>query len=147
MTILVTGGAGYIGSHLFERLLKDGHQVDVIDDLSTGQIGKIHHCLRNNNFSFVNDMILNEKMMYTLIHKADTIYHLAATASVKLIVEEPVRTIETNIGATYEVSIEDLALMIKDMSESASQINYVPYEEAYGHAFDDMWRRVLSVEK
>jgi UDP-glucose 4-epimerase len=293
MRILVTGGAGFIGSHLSERLLKDENQVDVIDDLSTGRIENVRDCIRNSNFSFVNDTILNEKIMYTLIDKADLIYHLAAAVGVKLIVEEPVRTIETNIrgteiilgvakkfgkrvvltstsevygkngnvpfkedddclmgsttfsrwsyacskaideflglayhrqfglpvlivrlfntvgerqtgqygmviprfvkaallreplmvygdgkqtrcfayvkdvldgvmalakdseaygdvyniGATEEVSIERLARMIKEMTGSPSEIRYVPYEEAYGRGFDDMRRRVPSVEK
>jgi UDP-glucose 4-epimerase len=100
MRILVTGGAGFIGSHLCDRLLKDGHQVDVIDDLSTGRIENLRKCMTNPNFNFINDSVLNEKMMYTLIDKGHIIYHLAAAVGVKLIVEEPVRTIETNIRGT-----------------------------------------------
>jgi UDP-glucose 4-epimerase len=293
MRILVTGGAGFIGSHLCERLLNEGYKVDVIDDLSTGRIENVRDCVRNKNFTFINDTILNEKIIYTLVDKADLIYHLAAAVGVKLIVEEPVRTIETNIrgteiilgvakkfgkrvvlastsevygknvkvpfnedddcllgsttfsrwsyacskaideflglayhrqfglpvlivrlfntvgerqtgqygmviprfvkaalqgeplmvygdgkqtrcfayvkdvlegmmalandleaygdvyniGASEEISIEHLAVMIKEMTESPSEIRYVPYEEAYGRAFDDMRRRVPSVEK
>jgi UDP-glucose 4-epimerase len=293
MRILVTGGAGFIGSHLCERLLKDGYEVDVIDDLSTGKIENLRNSMTNPHFSFINDSVLNEKMMYTLIDKCEMVYHLAAAVGVQLIVDEPVRTIETNIrgtevvleiakkygkkillastsevygkngnipfkeeddcllgsttfsrwsyacskaideflglayhsqfglpvlivrlfntvgerqtgqygmviprfikaallgepltvygdgkqtrcfayvkdviegltvlandptaygdvyniGATQEISIEDLALMIKEMTGSLSQIRYVPYEVAYGHAFDDMRRRVPSVEK
>lgn len=293
MRILVTGGAGFIGSHLCERLLKEGHHVDVIDDLTTGRMGNISGCLKNEAFNFINDSVLNEKMMYTLIDKSDIVFHLAAAVGVKLIVEEPVRTIETNIrgtevileiakkfgkrvvitstsevygkngnvpfreeddcllgstmfsrwsyacskaideflglayyrqfglpvliirlfntvgerqtgqygmviprfvksalkgeplsvygdgkqtrcfayvkdvlggllalaeddnaygdvfniGTTEEVSIENLAIMIKEMTESSSEIKYIPYKEAYGPGFDDMLRRVPSLDK
>jgi UDP-glucose 4-epimerase len=293
MRILVTGGAGFIGSHLCERLLKEGHQVDVIDDLSTGRLQNIHWCMKKEAFNFVNDSVLNEKMMYTLVDKADLVFHLAAAVGVRLIVEQPVRTIETNIrgtevvlavakkfgrkvilastsevygkngdipfkeeddcvlgstsfsrwsyacskaideflglayhrqfglpvlivrlfntvgerqtgqygmviprfvnaalrgdpievygdgkqtrcfcyvrdvldgvialaedskaygdvyniGSTEEVTIENLAMMIKDMTGSPSEIRYIPYEEAYGQVFDDMLRRVPSLDK
>jgi len=293
MRILVTGGAGFIGSHLCERLLKEGHHVDVIDDLTTGRMENISGCLKRETFNFINDSVLNEKMMYTLIDKSDIIFHLAAAVGVNLIVKEPVRTIETNIrgtevvldiakkfgkrvvitstsevygkngnipfreeddcllgstmfsrwsyacskaideflsiayhrqfgvpvlivrlfntvgerqtgqygmviprfvkcalkgepltvygdgkqtrcfayvkdvldglmalvndhsaygnvfniGSTEEVSIENLAIMIKEMTKSPSKIKYIPYEEAYGQAFDDMLRRVPSLDK
>jgi UDP-glucose 4-epimerase len=293
MRILVTGGAGFIGSHLCERLLNEGHEVDVIDDLSTGKIENLRNIITHPYFNFINDSVLNEKMMYTLIDKCEMVYHLAAAVGVQLIVDEPVRTIETNIrgtevvleiakkygkrvllastsevygkngnvpfrehddcllgsttfsrwsyacskaideflglayhrqfglpvlivrlfntvgerqtgqygmviprfvkaallaeplmvygdgkqtrcfayvkdviegltalandptaygdvyniGASEEVSIEDLALMIKEMTGSPSQVRYVPYEEAYGHAFDDMRRRVPALKK
>ena len=293
MRILVTGGAGFIGSHLCERLLKEGHHVNVIDNLTTGRMENISGCLKSEAFKFINDSVLNEKMMYTLIDKSDIIFHLAAAVGVKLIVEEPVQTIETNIrgtevvldiakkfgkrvvitstsevygkngnipfreeddcllgstmfsrwsyacskaideflsiayhrqfglpvlivrlfntvgerqtgqygmviprfvksalkgepltvygngkqtrcfayvkdvldglmalandlsaygnvfniGSTEEVSIENLAIMIKEMTNSLSEIKYIPYEEAYGQAFDDMLRRVPSLDK
>ncbi len=293
MRILVTGGAGFIGSHLCERLLKEGHMVDVIDDLSTGNISNLKSCIGNEKFNFYNDSVINEKMMYTLIDKSDIIYHLAAAVGVQLIVDQPVRTIVTNIkgtevvleiakkfqkkvliastseiygksesfpfkedddsvlgstsisrwsyacskaideflglayhrqfglpvlivrffntvgerqtgqygmviprfvkaalmseplnifgngkqsrcfgnvldiidgmtalvndstaygnvyniGSTEEISIEDLALKIKEMTGSASEIKYIPYEEAYGQAFDDMNRRVPCLKK
>lgn len=293
MRIIITGGAGFIGSHLCERLLKDGHVVDVIDDLSTGSLENIKNCIGDKRFTYINDSVINEKMMYTLIDKCDMIYHLAAAVGVKLIVREPVRTIETNIrgtevvlgiakkfgkkvvitstsevygknrnvpfkeeddcllgsttfsrwsyacskaideflglayhrqyglpvlivrlfntvgerqtgqygmviprfvraalsgepltvygdgkqsrcfayvgdviggllalvndhsaygdvynlGSTEEVSIEDLAVMIKEMTGSSSEIRYLPYEKAYGAGFDDMKRRVPSLKK
>ena len=293
MRVLVTGGAGFIGSHLCETLLKDGNQVDVIDDLSTGNIENIKAYLNKNNFQFICDSILNEKIIYTLIDKCDMIYHLAGAVGVQLIVDEPVRTIETNIrgtevilevaqkfrkkvlitstsevygksenetfkedqdcvlgattysrwsyacskaideflglayhrqynlpvvlarlfntvgerqtgqygmviprfvqaalsgkplkvygngkqtrcfayvgdviqglralandptaygdvyniGATEEVTIENLALMIKEMTKSDSQILFIPYEQAYGKPFDDMMRRMPNLEK
>lgn len=293
MHVLVTGGAGFIGSHLCERLLKDGHLVDVIDDLSTGNIANLKNCMGNEKFNFYNDSVINEKMMYTLIDKSDMIYHLAAAVGVQLIVDQPVRTIVTNIkgtevvleiakkfqrkvliastseiygkserfpfkedddsvlgsttysrwsyacskaideflglayhrqfglpviimrffntvgerqtgqygmviprfvkaalmgeplniygngkqarcfahvldiingvtalvndstsygnvyniGSTEEISIEDLAVKIKEMTGSSSEIKYIPYEEAYGQAFDDMNRRVPCLER
>jgi len=103
MRILVTGGAGFIGSHLCERLLKDGHMVEVIDDLSTGSLENIKNYIGGKRFTYINDSVINEKMMYTLIDKCDMIYHLAAAVGVKLIVQEPVRTIETNIRGTEVV--------------------------------------------
>ncbi len=293
MRILVTGGAGFIGSHLCERFLKEGHLVDVIDDLSTGKITNLKNCLSNEKFNFYNDSVINERMMYTLIDKSDIIYHLAAAVGVQLIVEQPVRTIMTNIkgteivldiakkfqkkvliastseiygksekipfkeeddsvlgsttysrwsyacskaideflglayhrqfglpvlimrffntvgerqtgqygmviprfvkaalmgeplnvygdgkqsrcftyvldviegmtalandpssfgnvyniGSTEEISIENLAVKVKEMTESSSEIKYIPYEEAYGQAFDDMRRRIPSLDK
>lgn len=293
MRILITGGAGFIGSHLCERLLRDGHRIDVIDDLSTGNLANLKNFTGNEMFNFYNDSVVNEKMMYTLIDKSDMIYHLAAAVGVQLIVERPVRTIMTNIrgtevvldiakkfqkkvviastseiygksenipfkedddsvlgsttysrwsyacskaideflglayhrqfglpvlimrffntvgerqtgqygmviprfvkaalmgepleiygdgkqsrcfgyvldiiegmialvndptsygnvfniGATEEISIESLALKIKEMTGSTSDIEYIPYEEAYGQAFDDMRRRVPCLDK
>jgi UDP-glucose 4-epimerase len=293
MRILVTGGAGFIGSHLCEKLLRKGNHIDVIDDLSTGAIENIQNFLDNDNFTFVNDSVINENMMYTLINNCDLVYHLAAAVGVKLIVNEPVKTIETNIrgtevvleiakkfrkkvvlastsevygkngnvpfreeddcllgsttfsrwsyacskaideflglayhkqfglpvlivrlfntvgerqtgqygmviprfvkaalsgkpleifgdgkqsrcfayvkdviegmtslaqdrtaygdvyniGSTEEISIENLAFMIKSMTESPSEIRYIPYEKAYGPGFDDMRRRVPGLEK
>ena len=78
MRALVTGGAGFIGSHLSERLLQYGCQVDVLDDLSTGNVGNLKNCLGKRDFNLVTDSVLNEPTMYTLIDKADIIYHLAA---------------------------------------------------------------------
>ena len=103
MRILVTGGAGFIGSHLCERLLKDEHQVDAIDDLSTGNADNLRNCQEYRQFTFYNDSVLNETTMYTLIDKCDMVYHLAAAVGVQLIVEQPVRTIVTNIRGTEVV--------------------------------------------
>jgi UDP-glucose 4-epimerase len=103
MKILITGGAGFIGSHLSEKLLKAGHQVVVIDDLSTGKIDNIAHLLDNKDFQFVQDTIRNQQIMHLLISQADMIYHLAAAVGVKLIVQKPVHTIETNIHGSEVV--------------------------------------------
>jgi UDP-glucose 4-epimerase len=133
MRVLVTGGAGFIGSHLCEQLLEEGHQVDVIDDLSTGSKKNIEHCFGNDNFTFVNDTVINENIMHTLMHKCDIVYHLAAAVGVKLIVEEPVRTIETNIRGTEVVL--DIArkfgkkVVITSTSEVYGKNRNVPFKE------------------
>jgi UDP-glucose 4-epimerase len=133
MRILVTGGAGFIGSHLCERLLYDGNHVDVIDDLSTGSIRNIERCLGLDNFTFVHDTVINENTMHTLIDKCETIYHLAAAVGVKLIVEEPVRTIETNIRGT-EVVLEiakkfGKPVILASTSEVYGKNGNVPFKE------------------
>ncbi len=133
MRALVTGGAGFIGSHLSERLLKDGYEVDVIDDLSTGNLRNLKHCMGRKDFNFVNDAIVNEKMMYTLIDKCDIIYHLAAAVGVKLIVEQPVRTIETNIRGT-EIVLEiakkfGKKVLLASTSEIYGKNENVPFKE------------------
>jgi len=105
MKYLITGGAGFIGSHLSDELLRRGHEVQVIDDLSTGSINNIQHLKGNPKFHYVIDTVNNVPLMAELVDAADVIYHLAAAVGVKLIVESPVRTIETNIRCT-EVVLE-----------------------------------------
>lgn len=97
---LITGGAGFIGSHLAEALLKRGWSVEVVDDLSTGSIENIEHLKDNSRFSYVLDTVINRPSMIELIDRADVVFHLAAAVGVRLIVEQPVQTIETNIKAT-----------------------------------------------
>jgi UDP-glucose 4-epimerase len=97
---LITGGAGFIGSHLAETLLQRGWTVAVVDDLSTGSIKNIAHLKTRPGFSYVLDTVMNRSLMLELIDRADVVFHLAAAVGVRLIVEEPVRTIETNIKAT-----------------------------------------------
>ncbi len=100
MRILITGGAGFIGSHLAEELLNKGHEVFILDDLSTGLIHNIEHLEKNPNFHCVIDSIKHEKVTEELVKQCDQIYHLAAAVGVKLIVQQPTRTIETNISGT-----------------------------------------------
>lgn len=100
---LITGGAGFIGSHLAEALLERGWGVEVIDDLSTGSIDNIAHMRDHPAFSYVLDTVMNRRLVLELIDRADVVFHLAAAVGVRLIVEEPVRTIETNIKATEMV--------------------------------------------
>lgn len=103
MKALITGGAGFIGSHLAEELLNNGHQVFLIDDLSTGSIDNIEHLKNHKGFSYTIDTILNAPVLAELIDKCDVVFHMAAAVGVMLIVESPVRTIETNIKGTEAV--------------------------------------------
>lgn len=100
MNYFISGGAGFIGSHLAEKLLSSGGIVSIIDDLSTGSIDNIEHLKSNVNFEYKIDSVMNEHLLAELIDKADVVFHLAAAVGVKLIVESPVRTIETNIRGT-----------------------------------------------
>jgi UDP-glucose 4-epimerase len=103
MRALITGGAGFIGSHLAEALLAQGHHVTVVDDLSTGRFENIAHLVKHPLFGFAIETITNETVMDRLTSECEVIYHLAAAVGVKLIVERPVRTIETNILGTETV--------------------------------------------
>jgi UDP-glucose 4-epimerase len=100
---LITGGAGFIGSHLCEALLQKGVRVVAIDDLSTGRLENIHHLLAHPGFQFVRETINNALVLDRLTSEADVVIHLAAAVGVKLIVEDPVRTIRTNIMGTEAV--------------------------------------------
>jgi UDP-glucose 4-epimerase len=130
---LITGGAGFIGSHLAERLLNDGHQVSVIDNLSTGSLKNIEALANNSNFEFVEGDVRNETLLEKLCRDCDCIYHLAAAVGVKLIAERPVHTIETNIGGTEVVL--DLAnkfkkkILIASSSEVYGKSEQVPFAE------------------
>ncbi len=101
--IMVTGGAGFIGSHLCELLLHNGHHVVAIDDLSTGRLENIQHLRPLPSFQFVRETIMNNQVLDRLTSEADIVIHLAAAVGVKLIVEDPVRTIVTNIMGTEAV--------------------------------------------
>lgn len=103
MKILVTGGAGYIGSHLVDRLLERGNEVFAIDNLSTGKIGNIQHHLDSDRFHFLNDTILNEALLDRLVSEVDMIYHLAALVGVKYVVDDPLAAIKTNVTGTEAV--------------------------------------------
>jgi len=103
LKVLITGGAGFIGSHLSEYLLALGHEVAIIDDLSTGRLENIQHLTDNPRFHFAIDSITNEVVMDRLASECDIIYHLAAAVGVELIVHSPVHTIETNITGTAAV--------------------------------------------
>ncbi|MFC2036462.1 NAD-dependent epimerase/dehydratase family protein, partial [Chloroflexota bacterium] len=105
MKILVTGGAGYIGSNLVDALLAEGHEVSVVDNLSTGKIANIQHLLGHEQFQFVNDTILNEALMDRMVAQVDQVYHLAAVVGVKYVVEDPLHGIYTNVKGT-EVVLE-----------------------------------------
>jgi UDP-glucose 4-epimerase len=130
---LITGGAGFIGSHLSERLLADGHDVVVLDDLTTGNAGNVASLRKNPNFHFVRDSVCNDMVVNQLIESADIVYHLAAAVGVKLVAEEPVRTIRTTIHGT-EVVLEAAhrfgkPVLITSTSEVYGKGSRVPFSE------------------
>ena len=100
---LITGGAGFIGSHLAENLMARGHAVSVVDNLSTGRLSNIAHLLNRPQFHYARASILDEVVLDRLASEADVVVHLAAAVGVKLIVERPVHTIETNVMGTEAV--------------------------------------------
>jgi len=100
---LFTGGAGFIGSHLAERLLQLEHDVLVLDNLSTGSIENIAHLKTEKRFSYVIDSVTSESLLAEMVDSSDVVFHLAAAVGVKLIVEQPVHTIETNVHGTEVV--------------------------------------------
>src|SRR6516225_2350252 len=102
-TSLVTGGAGFIGSHLVEALLAAGRRVLVIDDLSTGSLQNLEPVVRHPNLVVVEDTIGNEKRLLELIGRADEVFHLAAAVGVRLVLDDPMRTVATNVGPTESI--------------------------------------------
>jgi UDP-glucose 4-epimerase len=103
MKALVTGGAGFIGSHLVEELLKRGDSVSVIDDLSTGRFENIAHLEGNPSFDYVIDTILDERVVADMMKDADVVFHLAAAVGVAYIIDNPLKSLETNIRGTEVV--------------------------------------------
>ena len=133
MRVLVTGGAGFIGSHLAERLLKDGHKVAVVDNLSTGSLKNIENFKNKPGFDFVEGDILNAELMDGLVERSEAVFHLAAAVGVKLIAEKPVHTIETNISGT-EVVLDaankfNKNIFIASSSEIYGKSEAVPFRE------------------
>ena len=133
MRALLTGGAGFVGSHLAETLLDGGHQVMVLDDLSTGSMDNITHLKPHPGFEYVIDSVMNESLTAELIDRADVVFHLAAAVGVKLIVEAPVRTIETNVHGTEVVlthaSKKSKLVVIFSTSEVYGKSTAVPFHE------------------
>jgi len=129
----ITGGAGFIGSHLAERLLKDGNKVIVIDNLSTGSLENIESFKEHTGFEFIEGDIRNAELIEPLVEQSEVVFHLAAAVGVRLIVEAPVHTIETNIGGTEIVL--DIAnkfgkkILIASSSEVYGKSEAVPFRE------------------
>ena len=133
MRVLITGGAGFVGSHLAEALLERGDEVFVIDDLSTGSIDNIAHLKPHPKFHYTIDSVTNEPLLAELLDRCDTVVHLAAAVGVKLIVEAPVRTIETNVHGTEVVlkhaNKKKKLVLIASTSEVYGKSAIVPFKE------------------
>ncbi len=152
MRVLLTGGAGFIGSHLAEVLLAQGHSVSVIDDLSTGAMDNIVHLKGRQGFEYVIDTVMNEGLMAELVDRCDVVFHLAAAVGVKLIVEAPVRTIETNVHGTEIVlthaSKKNKLVVVFSTSEVYGKSTDVPFHEdadlVMGPTFKHRWAYACS---
>jgi UDP-glucose 4-epimerase len=133
MKVLITGGAGFIGSHLAERYLERGDEVYIIDDLSTGSMDNIRHLKDHSKFTYYIDTIRHHRLTAELVDTCDIIYHLAAAVGVKLIVESPVRTIETNIQGTDVVlslaAKKRKRVLVASTSEVYGKREQVPFRE------------------
>lgn len=152
MCSLITGGAGFIGSHLAEELLRREEEVYIIDNLSTGSIQNIEHLKREKTFHYTIDTINNEPLLAELIDRCDVVYHLAAAVGVRLIVESPVHTIETNIHGTEVVlrnaSKKKKKVIIASTSEVYGKSSSVPFREDHdlvlGPTFKGRWSYACS---
>lgn len=149
---LITGGAGFIGSHLADRLISDSYQVTVLDNLSTGRWENITHLISNPDFSFALEDIRNAMVLDRLVSECDVIFHLAAAVGVQLIVEKPIDTIEINIGGT-EVVLQTARryrkrVLIASTSEVYGKSSQVPFKEdddgVYGSTTKSRWSYAVS---
>jgi UDP-glucose 4-epimerase len=133
MRVLITGGAGYIGSHLADRLLADGHQVTVLDNLSLGKLSNLEHNLRKAHFRFVEGDILDRRTTVELVGDCDVVYHLAAVVGVKHVLNDPLRTMITNVWGTENVlqaaSAADRTVVLASSSEVYGKAAEVPLAE------------------
>ncbi len=133
MRVLITGGAGFIGSHLSEALLAEGREVFVIDNLSTGSIDNLAAVKGHARFHYTIDTVANEPVLAELVDQADLVFHLAAAVGVKLIVEQPVHTIETNVHGTEVVlklaNKKKKLVVIASTSEVYGKSADVPFRE------------------
>jgi len=133
MRALITGGAGFIGSHLSEALLDAGHQVIILDNLSTGSIDNITHLKGRAGFNYHIESVNNEPLLAELIDQADVVFHFAAAVGVRLIVEQPVHTIETNVHGTEVVlkhaNKKKKLVFLASTSEVYGKSNDVPFRE------------------
>ncbi|HEX9203499.1 MAG TPA: GDP-mannose 4,6-dehydratase [Vicinamibacteria bacterium] len=133
MKALITGGAGFVGSHLAEALLARGEEVFVLDNLSTGSIDNIEHLKRDRRFHYTIDSVMNEPVTAELVDRVDVVFHLAAAVGVRLIVESPVNTIETNVHGTEMVlklaNKKKKKVVVASTSEVYGKGTQVPFRE------------------
>lgn len=140
MKALITGGAGYIGSNLVDKLLARGDEVAIIDNLSTGAVNNIRHHLDNPRFRFVNDTILSTNSLERLVEEADLVFHLAAAVGVKYIVDDPIGTITTNVRGTENVLAMAYRYWKRVVVASTSEV----YGKSRGGALKEDDDRVLG---
>src|ERR1051325_11326412 len=152
MRILITGGAGFIGSHLAYRLLQHGHDVSIIDDLSTGSMENLAQCKGHPAFEYHLETIFNRRLLAEQVDLADLIFHLAAAVGVRRIVEMPVHTIETNVRGS-ELVLEMAAkkgkrLLITSTSEVYGKSERFPFSEpddlVLGSTYNCRWSYACS---
>jgi UDP-glucose 4-epimerase len=152
MRVLITGGAGFIGSHLSDELIRRGHRIHVIDDLSTGAIDNIRHLKENPSFDYTVGACQDAPVIGELVDSADVVYHLAAAVGVELIVESPVRTIENNVHTT-EVVLAAAAkkkkpVFVASTSEVYGKSTALPFREdgdlLLGPTFKGRWSYACS---
>ena len=152
MRILITGGAGFVGSHLSDELLRRGHRVHVLDDLSTGAIDNIRHLKQNPAYEYTVGTCNDTPLVGELVDSADVVYHLAAAVGVELIVESPVRTIENNVHTTEVVlsaaSKKKKPVFITSTSEVYGKSTALPFREdgdlLLGPTFKGRWSYACS---
>jgi len=150
--VLVTGGAGFIGSHLSEKLLQKGEEVFVIDNLSTGRLENIKHLQENKRLHFTKGSVLNEDLMRDLMNKVDEVYHLAAAVGVRMILGKPLSSLLINIRGT-EIVLREAApkkkkVLLVSSSEVCGKDEKVPFKEeddrTYGSVYNDRWVYAFS---
>ena len=152
MHTLITGGAGFIGSHLIDRLLAAGERVTIVDDFSTGRPSNIEHILQHEQCTLIEDTIRDEVLMDRLIGECDRVFHLAAAVGVNLIVERPVHTIETNIHGSEVVlstaSKHRKTILLTSTSEVYGKASRIPFREdddvVYGRTTLQRWSYAVS---
>lgn len=152
MNILVTGGAGFIGSHLAEALLKKGHHVFILDDLSTGRMDNIKHLLKSKKVSFVRGSVLSKHDLAPLVKKSGQVFHLAAAVGVKLVTEKPMESMITNVEGTKNVlelaEARGAPVLITSSSEVYGKSDQLPFKEdsdrKYGSIYHERWGYALS---
>ncbi|HSK70619.1 MAG TPA: GDP-mannose 4,6-dehydratase [Pyrinomonadaceae bacterium] len=133
MKILITGGAGFVGSHLADKLIGEGHEITVIDDLSTGRYSNVEHLEGKDGFRLIIDTVLNNSLMEELVRETDRVFHMASAVGVRLIMEQPVKTIETIFRGTDVVlafcSRYRKRVLIPSTSEVYGKGISVPFKE------------------
>lgn len=150
--ILITGGAGFIGSHLAEELLQSGEEVFVIDDLSTGSLANISHLQKNKKFHFIQGSVLDKRNIEKLVQKVNRVYHLAAAVGVKTIMEKPLESFLNNLKGTENVfeaaACQKVPVLFTSTSEIYGKNEKIPFKEdsdrTYGSAHNIRWGYGLS---